>query len=205
VKRRCNSRSYIVRGSPPPRYWEPTVGDVVYIEGTRAVIKTISFEDETPYVWFQRPVRGTVGMSVRNLKAIARIETGRQSNPIDMTMLAYLIGTKPVVAEIQKVGKQIRLQINKPSKAMLYKLGLRKSKNPKTRNFTAFEGHFAGHYSSKARAEKEAQNLNRRPDWAGLVLPSFRERSFHSKRVGDEWIVVGDSKNPGPDTRRRKK
>ena len=70
-----NGRSYAVRGVPPKRYWEPTAGETVYVEGTPAKIKRVyTDEDGTPYVDFVRPVRGTTGMSVANLRMVARVE-----------------------------------------------------------------------------------------------------------------------------------
>jgi hypothetical protein len=53
-----------------------------------------------------------------------------QENPFDLESLEDLIGIKPITAKIVKVGKQIQLHIEKPTKELLYRLGLRKSKNP---------------------------------------------------------------------------
>jgi len=75
-------RSYVIRGVIPPRYWEPSKGDVVYVEGTKTRIARVGTQDGTPYVWFRPHVRGTFAMSVGNLKQVARIEPrGPLANP----------------------------------------------------------------------------------------------------------------------------
>ena len=76
-------RSYVVRGVIPPRYWEPSKGDVVYVEGTKTRIARVGTQDGTPYVWLRPHVRGTFAMSVGNLKQVARIEPrAAAANPI---------------------------------------------------------------------------------------------------------------------------
>jgi hypothetical protein len=74
-----NGRSYVVRGETPKRYWEPSQGDVVYIEGTKTRLgKPYQDPGDRDVMFPLRPaVRGTTDMSARNIKAIARVEEGK--------------------------------------------------------------------------------------------------------------------------------
>ena len=78
-----NGRSYVRRGVPPPRYWEPKQGDVVYIEGTKTRLgKPYRDPGDTQTMFPLRPpVHGTTDMGDRNLKMVAMIEPEGERNP----------------------------------------------------------------------------------------------------------------------------
>jgi hypothetical protein len=82
---RRNGRSYVVKGETPKRYWEPSQGDVVYIEGTRTKLgKPWHGEGGTVFP-LKPPVRGTTAMSQRNIKAVARVEEGKGMESVGST------------------------------------------------------------------------------------------------------------------------
>jgi hypothetical protein len=74
-----NGRSYVRRGVPPPRYWEPKPGDVVYIEGTKTRLGTPSRNDPDMFP-LRPPVRGTTAMGAANLRQVAMIEPKENPN-----------------------------------------------------------------------------------------------------------------------------
>ena len=76
-----NGRSYVRRGESVPMHYQPRAGEVWYVDGRKAVIKRVGTSDGTPYVWFARPVDGTLAMSIRNLIQAGRLETGTAGNP----------------------------------------------------------------------------------------------------------------------------
>ena len=84
---RHNGRSYVVKGETPKRYWEPSQGDVVYIEGTRTRLgKPYQEPGDRDIMFPLRPsVRGTTDMSARNIKAIARVEEGKGLESVGST------------------------------------------------------------------------------------------------------------------------
>lgn len=82
-----NGRSYVVRGEIPKRYWEPSQGDVVYIEGTKTRLGKPYADPDTGKLMFPlRPsVRGTTDMGAGNIKAIARVEEGKGLESVGST------------------------------------------------------------------------------------------------------------------------
>jgi len=69
-----NGRSFVSRGESVPRGYEPKAGEVWYLGGRKAIIKRVGVSDGTPYVWFVRPVDGTLAMSVANLIQAAKVQ-----------------------------------------------------------------------------------------------------------------------------------
>lgn len=100
MARTRNGRSYIQKGQSIPPSWQPKTGDVIYLGGRRAKIKRIGIDGGKPYVWFKRPVDGTVAMSVANLRQAGRIES--RTNPA--------IPSHWVPVSITRKGKQIQIR-----------------------------------------------------------------------------------------------
>lgn len=107
-----NGRSYIVRGETPKRYWEPSQGDVVYIEGTRTKLGRPYRDSDTGKTMFPlRPsVRGTTDMSAGNIKVIARVEA--VSNP---NQVHHSIGY-PTKAQAEKAKRALAAKGGGPYK-----------------------------------------------------------------------------------------
>ncbi len=83
----CNGRSYVVRGETPKWYWEPSQGDVVYIEGTKTRLGK-PYRDGGDVMFPLHPsVRGTTDMSARNIKAVARVEEGKGMESVGSTAM----------------------------------------------------------------------------------------------------------------------
>lgn len=74
--RQANGRSYVRRGVSIPHSHRFKAGDVVYLMGHKAVIKRVGVSDGVDYVWFVRPVDGTLAMSDRNLRQAGYIDEG---------------------------------------------------------------------------------------------------------------------------------
>ena len=74
-----NGRSYVRRGVPPPRYWEPRQGDVVYIEGTKTTLGRPGGPDGDMFP-LKPSVHGTTAMGAANLRQVAMVEP-REGNP----------------------------------------------------------------------------------------------------------------------------
>jgi hypothetical protein len=121
---RRNGRSYVVRGEAPKRYWEPSQGDVVYIEGTTTKLGKPYQEPGGRDVMFplRPPVRGTTDMSARNIKAIARVEAGKGMESVGSTArFSYrsqpnpagpsAIPTKWTPATVSRKGRQIQIRV----------------------------------------------------------------------------------------------
>jgi hypothetical protein len=123
----------------------------------------------------------------------AREQNPRQCNPpFDLTQLSQLLGTKPITAQLIKVGKHIQLRIEKPTKELLYNLGLRKSKNPRARNFQKFDQHVWGSYKTQKSAEKAILC-----SYPSIVsMHGFVPGTFRVVRDAGMSKVVGDSQNP---------
>lgn len=100
-----NGRSYVVKGEVPKRYWEPSQGDVVYIEGTRTKLGKPYADPDTGKAMFPlRPsVRGTTDMSAGNIKAIARVEA--TANPAG-TLHYFMLSIYDSEAQRSKVSPQ---------------------------------------------------------------------------------------------------
>ena len=117
------ARSYVLRGVAPHPRWEPRKGETVYLGSTRTTISRIGTDPESgvPYVWFRPPVRGTVAMSVRNLKAVARITAARaeESAPPDAVVSyrrtrnpATLIPSRWTRAQVMRTARgQVKIKL----------------------------------------------------------------------------------------------
>lgn len=91
-KAKRNGRSYAVKGESVPSWYAPKAGEVWYLSGKRGVIKRVGESDGTPYVWFVRPVDGTLAMSIRNLVQAGRLQRPTAANPNKRTRKA--VGAK---------------------------------------------------------------------------------------------------------------
>ncbi len=82
-KAKRNGRSFVRKGESVPSWYQPKAGEVWYLSGVRGVIKRVGDSDGTPYVWFARPVDGTLAMSIRNLVQAGRLQRPTAKNPPD--------------------------------------------------------------------------------------------------------------------------
>jgi hypothetical protein len=70
-----NGRSYAVRGHRPMPGYVPGSGKIFYLSGRKGVVRSVAPDERgVEYVWFRRPVDGTIGMSLANFRQATYIE-----------------------------------------------------------------------------------------------------------------------------------